>query len=195
MSCTLRNVALHADPETDEVYAQMTLQPVNKYDKEAMLASDMGLKQNQQPTEFFCKTLTASDTSTHGGFSVPRRVAEKITPTSGLFNATTSSGNSFQDLAITMLELSNLMDTPIEEQQDFHNVTCNIAASEHEITELNALSADFINCVEVEVSRLEELKSSKMKELVLKKGTSAVCPHKYLQHQCKPNHNSQCRVS
>lgn len=24
----------------------------------------------------FCKTLTASDTSTHGGFSVPRRAAE-----------------------------------------------------------------------------------------------------------------------
>lgn len=30
--------------------------------------------------EFFCKTLTASDTSTHGGFSVPRRAAEKIFP-------------------------------------------------------------------------------------------------------------------
>ncbi|XWS26561.1 hypothetical protein CRYUN_Cryun26dG0041100 [Craigia yunnanensis] len=58
----------------------MTLQPVNKYDKEAFLASDMGIKQNRQPAEFFCKTLTASDTSTHGGFSVPRRAAEKIFP-------------------------------------------------------------------------------------------------------------------
>ncbi|CAN6810239.1 unnamed protein product [Brassica oleracea] len=60
----------------------MTLQPVNKYDREALLASDMGLilKLNRQPTEFFCKTLTASDTSTHGGFSVPRRAAEKIFP-------------------------------------------------------------------------------------------------------------------
>ncbi|KAG9443672.1 hypothetical protein H6P81_015012 [Aristolochia fimbriata] len=78
--CVLHNVTLHADAETDEVYAQMTLQPVNKYDKEALLASDMGLKQCKQPTEFFCKTLTASDTSTHGGFSVPRRAAEKIFP-------------------------------------------------------------------------------------------------------------------
>nr|XP_010917437.3 auxin response factor 16 isoform X1 [Elaeis guineensis] len=78
--CVLHNVTLHADAETDEVYAQMTLQPVNKYDREAMLASEMGLKQNKQPTEFFCKTLTASDTSTHGGFSVPRRAAEKIFP-------------------------------------------------------------------------------------------------------------------
>ncbi|THU58023.1 hypothetical protein C4D60_Mb03t09750 [Musa balbisiana] len=69
-----------ADAETDEVYAQMTLQPVNKYDREAMLASEMGLKQNKHPAEFFCKTLTASDTSTHGGFSVPRRAAEKIFP-------------------------------------------------------------------------------------------------------------------
>uniref|UniRef100_A0A3Q7HC54 Uncharacterized protein n=1 Tax=Solanum lycopersicum TaxID=4081 RepID=A0A3Q7HC54_SOLLC len=78
--CMLHNVTLHADTETDEVYAQMTLQPVNKYDQEALLLSEMGLKQNRQPAEFFCKTLTASDTSTHGGFSVPRRAAEKIFP-------------------------------------------------------------------------------------------------------------------
>ncbi|KAF7820689.1 65-kDa microtubule-associated protein 3-like [Senna tora] len=74
-----------------------------------------------------------------------------------------------QDLATTMLELWNLMDTPIEEQQMFQNVTCNVAASEHEITEPNTLSVDFINYVEAEVSRLEELKASKMKELVFKK--------------------------
>ncbi|XP_012072590.1 65-kDa microtubule-associated protein 3 isoform X2 [Jatropha curcas] len=74
-----------------------------------------------------------------------------------------------QDLATTMLELWNLMDTPIEEQQMFQNVTCNIAASEHEITEPNILSVEFINHVEAEVCRLEELKSSKMKDLVLKK--------------------------
>ncbi|XP_020687939.1 auxin response factor 16 isoform X2 [Dendrobium catenatum] len=78
--CVLQNVTLHADTETDEVYAQMTLQPVNKFDREALLASEMGLEQNKQPTQFFCKTLTASDTSTHGGFSVPRRAAEKIFP-------------------------------------------------------------------------------------------------------------------
>jgi len=52
-----------------------------------------------------------------------------------------------QDLASTMLELWNLMDTPIEEQQMFQNVTCNIAASEHEVTEPNTLSVDFINYV------------------------------------------------
>ncbi|KAF9617866.1 hypothetical protein IFM89_039085 [Coptis chinensis] len=78
--CLLLNVTLHADAETDEVYAQMTLQPVPSYDKEALLASDLALKVNKPQTEFFCKTLTASDTSTHGGFSVPRRAAEKIFP-------------------------------------------------------------------------------------------------------------------
>ncbi|CAA0809540.1 65-kDa microtubule-associated protein 3 [Striga hermonthica] len=74
-----------------------------------------------------------------------------------------------QDLASSLLELWNLMDTPIEEQQMFQKVTCNIAASEDEITEADMLSADFINYVKTEVSRLEELKISKMKELVLKK--------------------------
>lgn len=39
------------------------------------------------------------------------------------------------------------MDTPTEEQQSFQNVTCNIAASEHEITEPDALSVDFIKHV------------------------------------------------
>ncbi|KAI3731268.1 hypothetical protein L1987_62456 [Smallanthus sonchifolius] len=74
-----------------------------------------------------------------------------------------------QNLARSLLELWNLMDTPIEEQQIFQSVTCNIAASEQEITEPNLLSVEFINYVEAEVSRLEELKSSKMKELVFKK--------------------------
>ena len=38
------------------------------------------LRGSKHPSEFFCKTLTASDTSTHGGFSVPRRAAEKLFP-------------------------------------------------------------------------------------------------------------------
>ncbi|PSS36364.1 Auxin response factor like [Actinidia chinensis var. chinensis] len=78
--CLLHNITLHADPETDEVYAQMTLQPVPSFDKEALLRSDLSMKVNKPQTEFFCKTLTASDTSTHGGFSVPRRAAEKNFP-------------------------------------------------------------------------------------------------------------------
>jgi len=81
--CILRSVTMLADPDTDEVYARMTLQPVSNVthcDKETLLASDLALKQTRPQTEFFCKTLTASDTSTHGGFSVPRRAAERIFP-------------------------------------------------------------------------------------------------------------------
>ncbi|NP_001292755.1 ADP-ribosylation factor 6 [Amborella trichopoda] len=78
--CQLHNVTMHADVETDEVYAQMTLQPLNPQEqKDAFLPADLGTS-GKQPTNYFCKTLTASDTSTHGGFSVPRRAAEKVFP-------------------------------------------------------------------------------------------------------------------
>lgn len=77
--CQVHNVTLHADKETDEIYAQMSLQPVNS-ERDVFPIPDFGLKPNKHPTEFFCKTLTASDTSTHGGFSVPRRAAEKLFP-------------------------------------------------------------------------------------------------------------------
>uniref|UniRef100_A0ACD5Y8P1 Uncharacterized protein n=1 Tax=Avena sativa TaxID=4498 RepID=A0ACD5Y8P1_AVESA len=81
--CILHSVTMQADPDTDEVYARMTLQPVSNVtqcDKEILLASELALKQHRPQTEFFCKILTASDTSTHGGFSVPRRAAERIFP-------------------------------------------------------------------------------------------------------------------
>ncbi|KAJ0963201.1 hypothetical protein J5N97_028323 [Dioscorea zingiberensis] len=78
--CQLHNVTMHADVETDEVYAQMTLQPLSAQEqKDPYLAAELGAP-SKQPTNYFCKTLTASDTSTHGGFSVPRRAAEKVFP-------------------------------------------------------------------------------------------------------------------
>ncbi|KAH6799339.1 auxin response factor 8 [Perilla frutescens var. frutescens] len=78
--CQLHNVTMHADIETDEVYAQMTLQPLTPQEqKDAYLPVELGIP-SRQPTNYFCKTLTASDTSTHGGFSVPRRAAEKVFP-------------------------------------------------------------------------------------------------------------------
>ncbi|XP_039146011.1 auxin response factor 6-like [Dioscorea cayenensis subsp. rotundata] len=78
--CQLHNVTMHADVETDEVYAQMTLQPLSPQEqKDPFLPAELGTP-SKQPTNYFCKTLTASDTSTHGGFSVPRRAAEKVFP-------------------------------------------------------------------------------------------------------------------
>lgn len=47
--------------------------------KDTFLPVELGVP-SRQPTNYFCKTLTASDTSTHGGFSVPRRAAEKVFP-------------------------------------------------------------------------------------------------------------------
>ncbi|XP_028805256.1 auxin response factor 6 isoform X5 [Neltuma alba] len=79
--CQLHNVTMHADVETDEVYAQMTLQPLSPQERKDiyLLPAELGTA-SKQPTNYFCKTLTASDTSTHGGFSVPRRAAEKVFP-------------------------------------------------------------------------------------------------------------------
>ncbi|KZV44107.1 auxin response factor 5 [Dorcoceras hygrometricum] len=77
--CQVHNVTLHADKDTDEIYAQMSLQPVNS-EKDVFPIPDFRVKPSKHPAEFFCKTLTASDTSTHGGFSVPRRAAEKLFP-------------------------------------------------------------------------------------------------------------------
>ncbi|GAB2215241.1 hypothetical protein Drorol1_Dr00019622 [Drosera rotundifolia] len=79
--CQLHDVTMHADVETDEVYAQMTLQPLTPQEQKdvCLLPSELGLP-NKQPANYFCKILTASDTSTHGGFSVPRRAAEKVFP-------------------------------------------------------------------------------------------------------------------
>ncbi|PSS36616.1 Auxin response factor like [Actinidia chinensis var. chinensis] len=78
--CQLHNVTMHADVETDEVYAQMTLQPLTPEEqKDTYVPVELGIP-SKQPMNYFCKTLTASDTSTHGGFSVPRRAAEKVFP-------------------------------------------------------------------------------------------------------------------
>ncbi|CAL5397983.1 unnamed protein product [Camellia sinensis] len=74
-----------------------------------------------------------------------------------------------QDLGTTMVELWSLMDTPVEEQLMFQNVTKKIAVSENEITEPNSLSLDFISYAEAEVSKLKQMKSSKIKDVILKK--------------------------
>ncbi|CAN7034980.1 unnamed protein product [Brassica rapa subsp. trilocularis] len=80
LMCQVHNVTLHADKDSDEIYAQMSLQPVHS-ERDVLPVPDLGLlRGSKHPSEYFCKTLTASDTSTHGGFSVPRRAAEKLFP-------------------------------------------------------------------------------------------------------------------
>ncbi|GAB2272023.1 Auxin response factor 2B [Dionaea muscipula] len=78
--CRVLAVQLKAEPDTDEVYAQVTLAPEPNQDENS---AENELPQPPQPrfhVHSFCKTLTASDTSTHGGFSVLRRHADECLP-------------------------------------------------------------------------------------------------------------------
>ncbi|XVF25735.1 hypothetical protein REPUB_Repub13aG0239300 [Reevesia pubescens] len=74
-----------AEGATDEVYAQVSLVPENEKLQEGKTEAD-GEEEDAEADiksttpHMFCKTLTASDTSTHGGFSVPRRAAEDCFP-------------------------------------------------------------------------------------------------------------------
>ncbi|KAG5014170.1 hypothetical protein JHK86_026431 [Glycine max] len=74
-----------------------------------------------------------------------------------------------QSFAAALLEMWDLMDTPMEEQQKFHHVTSKITALESEFTESKILSIDSVIYLEKEVERLQVLKSTKMKELLRKK--------------------------
>ncbi|GMY04906.1 auxin response factor 1 [Fagus crenata] len=77
--CKVVNVHLRAEPETDEVYAQITLLPES--DQSEVTSPDPPIPDPPRCTvHSFCKTLTASDTSTHGGFSVLRRHADDCLP-------------------------------------------------------------------------------------------------------------------
>ncbi|KAL7089052.1 hypothetical protein ACP275_13G164600 [Erythranthe tilingii] len=86
--CRVVDVKLHADAASDEVYAQVSLVPDQQIEqnwREGMIETEVededpeGMGKSMTP-HMFCKTLTASDTSTHGGFSVPRRAAEDCFP-------------------------------------------------------------------------------------------------------------------
>ncbi|KAJ6826714.1 auxin response factor 15-like isoform X2 [Iris pallida] len=83
--CRVLHVKLHADVGTDEVYAQLSLlaqeQEVEVEESGEGEAEEFsGDSRPSLMPHMFCKTLTASDTSTHGGFSVPRRAAEDCFP-------------------------------------------------------------------------------------------------------------------
>ncbi|XP_056165473.1 auxin response factor 2A-like [Syzygium oleosum] len=78
--CRVINVQLRAEPDTDELFAQVTLLPEPKQDETAV-EKETGPPPPPRPrVHSFCKTLTASDTSTHGGFSVLRRHADECLP-------------------------------------------------------------------------------------------------------------------
>ncbi|KAI3716948.1 hypothetical protein L1987_68192 [Smallanthus sonchifolius] len=86
--CRVLDVKLHAEVGTDDVYAQVSLIQDPKLEQkwreggggEEYTEDDNGVVEMTTTPHMFCKTLTASDTSTHGGFSVPRRAAKDCFP-------------------------------------------------------------------------------------------------------------------
>ncbi|KAL3649841.1 Arf GTPase arf1 [Castilleja foliolosa] len=87
--CKVMHVQLRAETETDEVYAQITLIP--EQNQSEVTSPDTPLPEAQRcNVHSFCKTLIASDTSTHGGFSVLRRHADDCLI--GYVSATTLAG-------------------------------------------------------------------------------------------------------
>ncbi|XP_042501866.1 auxin response factor 2A-like [Macadamia integrifolia] len=78
--CRVINVQLKAEPDTDEVFAQVTLLPEANKDENSVEKSSLPPPPPHPHVHSFCKTLTASDTSTHGGFSVLRRHADECLP-------------------------------------------------------------------------------------------------------------------
>ncbi|KAJ9551424.1 hypothetical protein OSB04_015469 [Centaurea solstitialis] len=74
-----------------------------------------------------------------------------------------------QELASQLTELWNLMDTSEEDRSLFHHITCNISASVDEVTIPGALALYLIEQAEAEVARLDQLKTSRMKEITLKR--------------------------
>ncbi|KAI3792640.1 hypothetical protein L2E82_06527 [Cichorium intybus] len=78
--CRVVYTQLLAEQDTDEVYAQITLLP--EADQSDPTSPDKCIADPPKPTvHSFCKVLTASDTSTHGGFSVLRKHANECLPT------------------------------------------------------------------------------------------------------------------
>ncbi|KAF8649537.1 hypothetical protein HU200_064294 [Digitaria exilis] len=78
--CKVVNVELKAETETDEMFAQITLQP-DPDQVNLPTLPDPPLPETPRPVvHSFCKILTPSDTSTHGGFSVLRRHANECLP-------------------------------------------------------------------------------------------------------------------
>ncbi|KAM5571213.1 auxin response factor 9-like [Rosa sericea] len=78
--CRVMHVQLLAEQETDEVYAQITLIPEGNQTTEPTSPDECPSEPERPKVYPFCKVLTASDTSTHGGFSVLRKHATECLP-------------------------------------------------------------------------------------------------------------------
>ncbi|KAG7566635.1 Auxin response factor [Arabidopsis suecica] len=95
--CRVLGVTLKAEHETDEVYAQITLQPEEDQSEPTSLDPPL-VEPTKQMFHSFVKILTASDTSTHGGFSVLRKHATECLPALDMTQATPTQELVTRDL-------------------------------------------------------------------------------------------------
>ncbi|KAF8108501.1 hypothetical protein N665_0108s0038 [Sinapis alba] len=95
--CQVLSVMLKAEYETDEVYAQITLQPEEDQSEPTSLDPPI-VEPTKQMFHSFVKILTASDTSTHGGFSVLRKHATECLPALDMTQATPTQELVTRDL-------------------------------------------------------------------------------------------------
>ncbi|KHN04711.1 Auxin response factor 9 [Glycine soja] len=95
--CRVVNVHLLAEQETDEVYAQITLVPESNQ-AEPMSPDPCPAELPSPRVHSFCKVLTASDTSTHGGFSVLRKHATECLPALDMSKSTPTQELVAKDL-------------------------------------------------------------------------------------------------
>ncbi|CAH2057729.1 unnamed protein product [Thlaspi arvense] len=95
--CRVLSVMLKAEHETDEVYAQITLQPEEDQSEPTSLDPPL-VEPAKQTVDSFVKILTASDTSTHGGFSVLRKHATECLPSLDLTQPTPTQELVARDL-------------------------------------------------------------------------------------------------
>ncbi|PIA48925.1 hypothetical protein AQUCO_01300067v1 [Aquilegia coerulea] len=95
--CRVVHIQLLAEQESDEVYAQITLQP--EPDQNEPNSPDPIPQELPRPVvHSFCKILTASDTSTHGGFSVLRKHANESLPPLDMTQSTPTQDLIAKDL-------------------------------------------------------------------------------------------------
>ncbi|GAU37396.1 hypothetical protein TSUD_361010, partial [Trifolium subterraneum] len=95
--CRVVNVHLLAEQETDEVYACVSLIPESDL-SDPVDPDPIPSESPKQKFHSFCKILTASDTSTHGGFSVLRKHATECLPPLDMTQATPSQELVAKDL-------------------------------------------------------------------------------------------------
>ncbi|KAI7743237.1 hypothetical protein M8C21_024875 [Ambrosia artemisiifolia] len=97
--CHVVHTQLLAEQDTDEVYAQITLLPEpNQSDSDPTSLDECFAEPPRPKVHSFCKVLTASDTSTHGGFSVLRKHANECLPLLDIYQPTPTQELVAKDL-------------------------------------------------------------------------------------------------